>query len=102
LGDYATQKETEDPIAFATSQSDPDTLYYNQAMQADDATKFKAAMVKEAKDHTSRGHWEVWEKQNIPKGQDIHSAVWAFKCKHRIDLCAMYKHKASLNIHSDQ
>jgi hypothetical protein len=31
--DYELQKEAEDPIAFATSHSDPDTLHYNQAMQ---------------------------------------------------------------------
>jgi hypothetical protein len=54
------------------------TWYYNQAMKADEVAEFKAAIVREANDHTSSGHWEVWEKPNIPKGQDILSAVWAF------------------------
>jgi hypothetical protein len=31
------QKEAEEPIAFTTNQSALDTLYYNQAMQAEDS-----------------------------------------------------------------
>jgi hypothetical protein len=78
--DYELQKEAEDPIAFAASQSDdPDTLHYNQAMQAEDSPEFKTAMVKEANNHTTRGHWLFWEKRNVPQGHDILSAVWAFK-----------------------
>jgi hypothetical protein len=58
--DYELQREAEDPIAFAASRSGPDTLHYNQVMQAEDSLEFKTVMVKEANDHTTRGHWVFW------------------------------------------
>jgi hypothetical protein len=92
--DYKLQKEAEDPIAFAASQSDPDALHYNQAMQANNDAEFKAERVKEADDHTTRGHWVFWEKMNVPEGQDILSAIWAFKLgKCQISTWAIYKHR---------
>jgi hypothetical protein len=100
--DYELQKETEDPVAFATSRSDPDTLYYHQAMQADDAKEFKTAMVKEANDHTTKGHWMFWEKRNVPEDLDTLSAIWAFKRKRRKDNGKICKHKARLNIQGGQ
>jgi hypothetical protein len=100
--DYEQQRESEDPIAFATSRADPDTLHYNQAMQAHDASDFKAAMVKEVNAHTTKGHWTFVAKSSVPKGHDILSAVWAFKRKRRIDTRKVYKHKARINIHGGQ
>jgi hypothetical protein len=97
--DYEAQSLAEDPIAFASSKSDPDTLYYNEAMNASDAMDFKAAMLREVDAHTANDHWEVWAKCDVPAGQDILPAVWAFKRKRRIDTRAVYKYKARLNIH---
>jgi hypothetical protein len=97
--DYETQNQAEDPIAFATSKSDPDTLHFNGAMNAADAADFKQAMLKEANAHTDNEHWEVWAKADVPDKQDILPAVWAFKRKRRIDTREVYKHKARLNIH---
>jgi hypothetical protein len=94
-------KQTDDPIAFA-ARTDPDTLYYHQAMQAEDSEDFKDAMVMEANAHTTRGHWLFLEKRHVPKDQDILSAIWAFKRKRRIDTRKVYKHKARLNIHGGQ
>ena len=34
VDDYKMKKEAEDPIAFAASRGDPDTLSYNDAMGA--------------------------------------------------------------------
>jgi hypothetical protein len=79
--DYELQREAEDPIAFAATGSDPDTLHYNAAMKAHDAEDFNVAMIKEANDHTSRLHWALWEKQNLPADHKILSAIWAFKPK---------------------
>lgn len=56
--DYEIQTEAEE-IAFATSGSDPATLYYKEAMQANDSADFKATMLKEANNHMSREHWKV-------------------------------------------
>jgi hypothetical protein len=57
--DYELQREAEDPIAFAASGSDPDTLHYNAAMKAHDSEDFKVAMIKEANDHTTQLHWAL-------------------------------------------
>jgi hypothetical protein len=71
-------------------------------MQAEDSLEFKTVMVKEANDHTTRGHWVFWEKRNVPQGHDILSAVWAFKRKRQTDTRAVYKHKARLSIYGGQ
>ncbi len=100
--DYEMQTKAEDPIAFAASWGDPDTLSYKDAVGAIDSLEFKTAMVKEANDHATRGTWEIWEKRNVPEGHKILSSVWAFKRKRRIDTCKVYRHKARLNIHGGQ
>jgi hypothetical protein len=97
--DYETQVLAEDPIAFAASTSDPDTLHYNDAMNADDSAEFKSAMLDEVNAHTQNDHWEVMEKADVPAGQDILPSVWAFRRKQRIDIREVYKYKARLNIH---
>jgi hypothetical protein len=65
--DYEIQSLAEDPIAFATSKSDPDTLHFNKAMNANDLAEFKTAMLKEVNAHTENDHWEVWEKADEPR-----------------------------------
>ena len=97
--DYETQKLAEDPISFAASKSDPDTMHYGEAMRAADAQEFKKAMLVEVNAHTSKGHWELWEKSDVPAKQDILPAVWAFKRKRRIDTREVYKYKARINAH---
>jgi hypothetical protein len=87
--DYELQREAEDPIAFAATGYDPDTLHYNAAMKAHDSEDFKVAMIKEANDHTTRSHWALWEKRNVPAGHKILSAIWAFKRKFCIDTRAV-------------
>ena len=99
IEDYETQTAAEDPIAFAASKSDPDTLNFKDAMNAQDSAAFKKAMIKECDAHSDNGHWEVWERANVPKEQDVLPAVWAFKRKRRIDTREVYKYKARLNIH---
>jgi hypothetical protein len=97
--DYETQKMAEDPIAFAANRSDPDTMHYGEAMKADDAQEFKKAMLIEVNAHTSKGHWELWAKVDVPADQDILPAIWAFKRKRRIDTREVYKYKARINAH---
>jgi hypothetical protein len=71
-------------------------------MKAHDSKDFKVAMIKKANDHTSRLHWALWEKRNVPAGHKILSAIWAFKRKRRIDTRAVYKHKSRINVHGGQ
>jgi hypothetical protein len=92
--DYETQTAAEDPIAFAVSKSDPDTLNFKDAMNTKDSISFKEAMIKEANAHTDIEHWEVWAKTDVPSNQDVLPAVWAFKRKRRIDTREVYKYKA--------
>jgi hypothetical protein len=99
IEDYELQLLAEDPIAFAVSKTDPDTLHFKGAMDAHDAAEFKTAMLKEVDAHTNNEHWEVGKCSEVPARQDILPAVWAFKRKRRIDTQAVYKHKARLNIH---
>jgi hypothetical protein len=86
----------EDYEIHMTSGSDPDTLYYNESMQADNSADFKAAMLKEGNNHMSSKHCIAWEKQNVSNNQDMHPAVWAFK--HKVDKQAIYMFKAQLNL----
>jgi hypothetical protein len=45
----------EDPIAFL-AKSNPDTLYYHQAMKAPDSKEFCQAMQGEVDDHCNNDH----------------------------------------------
>ena len=102
IEDYETQTLAEDPIAFATSKSDPDTMHNGEAMKAPDAKRFKQAMLDEVDAHTNKGHWEVWAKADVALGQDVLQAVWAFKRKSRIDTRQVYKYKARINAHGGE
>jgi hypothetical protein len=92
----------EDPIAFAASKSDPDTMYYHQAMKQPDAKQFRAAMQKEIDDHVKNGHWEMMLKSEVPEGTKILDSVWAMKRKRRIKTREVYKWKGRLNVHGGQ
>ena len=61
--DYRLQDEMRDPIAFQAS-SDPDTMYWGQAMNEPDAEQFQNAAIKEFNDHSIRNHWELIERIN--------------------------------------
>jgi hypothetical protein len=100
--DYEMQNAAEDPISFAANKSDPDTMHYRQAMRVDDAQEFEMAMLDEVNAHTSKGHWELWEKSKVPANQKVLSAVWAFKRKRRIETREVYKYKARINAHGGQ
>lgn len=92
-------KDLDDPIAYAMkATSDPDTMYYHQAMKEPDAKQFKEAMMKEVKDHTERKHWNVILKSDVPEGETILPAVWAMRRKRRIATREVYKWKSRLNL----
>jgi hypothetical protein len=69
--DYETQLLAKDPIAFAASKSDPDTLHFNDVMNANDLAEFKKAMLEEVNARTENDHWEVWEKAKVPPAAKI-------------------------------
>jgi Reverse transcriptase (RNA-dependent DNA polymerase) len=88
-----------DPIAFALkATSDPDTMYYHEAMKEKDAPQFRAAMTKEVDAHTAKQHWKLMRRSKVPTGVKVLPAVWAMKRKRRIATREIYKWKAQLNI----
>ncbi len=57
IENYEVQTAAEDPpIAFAASKSDPYTLNFKDAMNAQDSAVFKKAMLKECDAHTDNEH----------------------------------------------
>ena len=94
-----TLQELDDPIAFAMkASSDPDTLYYNEAMNQPDRENFKEAMVKEVNAHTEQKHWIIVERCTVPESETVLLAVWAMKCKRRIATQEVYKWKSRINL----
>jgi Reverse transcriptase (RNA-dependent DNA polymerase) len=88
-----------DPIAFALkATSNPDTMYYHEAMKESDAPQFRIAMKKEVDDHTAKKHWKIIRRDQVPEGVKVLPAVWAMKRKRRIATREVYKWKARLNI----
>eukprot|EP00957_Ditylum_brightwellii_P173560 13214506-Ditylum_brightwellii.AAC.1 len=99
--EYQIAREMTKPIDFAAT-NDPDTMYYHQAMQEPDRDKFINAIITEVKGHVSGKHWEMVPISKVPKGTKILDSARAFKRKHDIKTCKVYKHKACLNVHGGQ
>ena len=59
------------PFAFHADQSNNDTLYYGQAMKADDANEFKAAMKKEVEDLYEADVFDIIPLENKPKDRKL-------------------------------
>ena len=98
---YALQKALEDPIAFAAS-SNPDILYWDQAMKAHDRDKFIEAVGVELDGHEKMGNYEPVPLSEIPKGAKLIDMVWSMRRKRRINTQEVYKWKARLNVHGGQ
>ena len=92
------QDDMRDPVAFAAS-SNPDILYYHEAMKAEDAPEFEKAMAKEIASHENNEHWQIVHKNDAPEGTPVLPSVWAFRRKRRISTNEVYKWKARINIH---
>jgi Reverse transcriptase (RNA-dependent DNA polymerase) len=88
-----------DPIAFALkATSDPDTMYYHEAMREPDSQEFRTAMTKEVDDHTEKQHWAIVWRDGVPAGVKVLPAVWSMKRKWRIATQEVYKWTAWLNV----
>ena len=96
--EFTDHPELDDPIAFAASSS-PDTLYYHQAMKAQDRQQFKDSMQTEIDAHIQEGTLVVVPRKSVPKGKTILPSVWSMKRKRRIQTNEIYKHKSRLNLH---
>lgn len=93
-----TEAQDFNMLTAMKASSDPDTMYYHEAMREPDAQEFKQAMVKEVNDHTNRKHWKVIRKEQVPEGEIILPSVWAMRRKRRIATREVYKWKSRLNL----
>jgi hypothetical protein len=100
--DYKLQDEMSDPIAFLARTSDPDTMYFHQAIRQPDREEFIKAIIKEINDHIKHKHWVLVPREQVPKGMKILDSVWAMKRKRDLVTREVYKHKARLNVHGGQ
>jgi len=98
--DHSFLTGMEDPICFASPQSD--TMYYGQAIRAEDSDKFREAMLKEISTHFESRHWEITNLKDLPVSTKLLDSIWAMKRKRRITTGEVYKYKARLNAHGGQ
>ena len=99
--DYLIQESMESPVDFKAS-TDPDTLYYHEAIVASDSDNFVESIIKEVDVHSERDHWELVLKEDVPTNENILDSVWAMKRKRDIKTRKVYKWMARLNIHGGQ
>ena len=55
------------PLAMKAS-SDPDIMYYHEAMAQPDRKEWITAVTKELEDHEKGKHWKLIELKDLPKG----------------------------------
>ena len=51
------------------ASTDPDTMYYHQAMREPDRDKFKEAIRKECEDHFRESNYKLISIDQVPKDQ---------------------------------
>jgi hypothetical protein len=56
-----------DPLLAYKAVSDPDTLYYHQAMREKDKEKFQESMMKDVTDQFNNGNFPVIPRSEVPK-----------------------------------
>lgn len=83
----------ENPIVYKAS-TNPDIMYYHQAMKAPDREQFVEAIADELNAHIEGNHWEMVPVEDVPEGTIILDSVWAMRRKRDIKTREVYKHKA--------
>ena len=95
---YAIQKLMENPIAFAAT-TNPDILYWDQAMSAPDGDKFIEAVHTELDGHEKMGNYEPVLLNEVTAGTRLLDMVWSIQRERTIKTQEVYKWKARLNVH---
>ena len=86
------------PLAYLAI-SDPDTMYFDQAMKEPHRQEFLNASTREVKSHCELNPWKLLMRKDVPKGQSILNYIWAMKRKRYIITRRLYKWKARLKVH---
>ena len=92
------QHRTPDVMMAMSAFSDPDTMYYHEAMREPDAQDFIGAVKKEFTDLLEKGVFTFEKRSKVPKGATLFPSVWAMKRKRRVKKREIYKWKARLNL----
>ena len=88
----------DNPLLAYKATSDPDTLYYHQAMKEQDKEEFESSMMKEVEDQYNNGNFSKVHKSEVPDDQIVLPAVWQMRRKRDAKTGAIKKYKARLNI----
>jgi hypothetical protein len=99
--EYDVQDGASDPISFSAT-SDPDTMYWHQAMQQPDKAEFLNAAEAEVKSHVDNEYFVLMERSSLLRGTKVLASVWLMKRKRRILSRKIYKWKARLHCHEGQ
>ena len=90
-------KAGEEPLAMKAS-TDPDTMYYHQAMREPDKDKFQEAIKKECEDHFRESNYKLINIDEVPKDATLLSSVWQMKRKRKPSTGEISKYKARMNV----
>jgi hypothetical protein len=90
-----------DLLAYKAS-SDPDTMYYHQAMKEPVRPKFLQAMQDECTAHYKAGTYKLIKKADVPKGVPILSSVWQMKRKRKLSTGEISKYRARMNVNGKE
>ena len=71
--------------------TDPDTMYYHEAMRAPDKKEFQQAMQKEVDGHSNNGHWKLVSRDELLTGTRVLLNVRSMKRKRKITFQEIYK-----------
>ena len=71
------------PIGF-TERNNTDTMYYHEAMKADNEKNCCKAIVKELNTQIERKRWILIPKEKVPNVYQVPPEVWTFKQKRDI------------------
>jgi hypothetical protein len=77
-------------------------LYLHQAMAAADREEFRQAMVQEVNSHSDNVNWKVVNREDVPEGHTVLTAIWVMRRKRDIAIREVNKWKVRLNIHGDK
>ena len=75
---YKIKDDIQETLDYLAS-SDPDTMYFDQAMKQPHRKEFMNAEIIEFNSHFQLKHWKILLREEVPKGQSILDSVWAMK-----------------------
>ena len=88
-------------MAFAAT-TNPDILYWDQAMKVPDRDKFIKAVQIELDGQEKMGNYEPVPLNEVPACTRLLDMVWSIWRKRKIKTKEVYKWKARLNVHGGQ